>query len=174
MDSGKSTQVLWKLYETNTDLSEARRSLRSTQCRNEGLSTQILHMNPKVVDKLEFKQLRLVGRLTVVPADTRNRLWEDGELAQAPSAEGGSEATAYKLGRGCAKKCGRQIKKPLNPADHTRDSMTNVDNVENMATPREMVGWSMLKERLSEDAITFIEIGSEGAWRQDYGCKSRT
>ena len=160
VDLRKSTQVLWRLYGTNTDLSEARRSLRSTQCRNEGLSTQILHMNPNVVDKLDFEQLRLLGRLTVVPADTRNRLWEDGELAQSPSAEGGSEAATYKPGRGRAKKCSRQIKELLNPADHTRDSMTNMDNVEsagNMATPREMVGWSMLEERLSEDTITSTE-----------------
>ena len=100
MDLWKSTQVLWKLYGISTDLSEARRSLRSTQCCNEGLLIQILQVNPNVVDKSELEQLRLIRRLTAVPAETRNGLREGGELAQTPLAKGGARQPRTSLGYG--------------------------------------------------------------------------
>ena len=84
MDSWKSAQVLWTLYGINTDLSEARHSLRSTQHCNRELLIQILQVNPNVVDMAELEQWKVVGRLIVVPAGTRNGLGEVSELPRHP------------------------------------------------------------------------------------------
>ncbi len=155
VDLRKSTQVLWRLYGSNTDLSEARHSLRLTQCCNEGLSIQILQANPNVVGKAEPEQLRLRRRLIVVPARTRNGLREGGELTQTPLAKmTGSKASTHKPGRRRAKKCCVQAKELTNPANHTR---TNMESVGNMVTPRETRVRSAPKESLTKDAITFAE-----------------
>ena len=88
MDSWKSFQVLWKLYKTRTDLSEAERSLQLMQCCIEKLLIQILQVDPRVLNKQELEQLKLIGRLAVVPAEALNGPWEDGELVQMPFIEG--------------------------------------------------------------------------------------
>ena len=132
MDLWKSTQVLWRLYGTHTDLSEARYSLQSMQRYIEGLSIQILQVNPNTEGKAELEQLGLIGRLTVVPAETRSGLREGGELAQSPLAKGGSKASTHKPGIWCVKKCYRQAKELANLANHNRTNVANVDNAENV------------------------------------------
>ena len=162
MDSWKSTQVLWKLYGTNTDLSEAERSLQLMQRCNEELLIQILQVDPNVVDKSELEQLRLIRSLAVVPAETLNRPWEGGELAQTPLAKGRGKAAACKPGVRYVKKCCREAKEFMNLANHTLTNVANVENVGNgesvgnVETPRDVLGWS-INEGLQKDAVIFIE-----------------
>ena len=155
MDSWKSAQVLWTLYGINTDLSEARHSLRSTQHCNRELLIQILQVNPNVVDKAELEQWKVVGRLIVVPAGTRNGLWEDDELAQTPLVKGGSKAVACKPGTWCAKRGCRQAKELMILTNYTR---TDVDSVGNVVTTSKVMSRRMLRGSLRGDATTFREL----------------
>ena len=84
MDSWQSFQVLWSLYKSYTDVSEAERSLQLMQCCNKELLVQILQADPNIVYKSELEQLRLLRKLAVVQAKTPNRPWEGGELVQTP------------------------------------------------------------------------------------------
>ena len=49
MDSWQSFQVLWSLYKSCTDVSEAERNLQLLQCCNKELLIQILQADPKIV-----------------------------------------------------------------------------------------------------------------------------
>ena len=66
IDSWKSLQVLWSLYKTYTDVSEAERSLQLSQGGNKKLLVQILQANPNVTNKSELEQLTLSGDRLVI------------------------------------------------------------------------------------------------------------
>ena len=73
MESWKSFQVLWRLYKTNTDLSEAESSLQLMYCCSEELREQLFRADPNVTAKQESEQLESIRKLAVVPSAIRAR-----------------------------------------------------------------------------------------------------
>ena len=67
VESWNSFKVLWKMYKTGAELSEAECGLQLIYCCDEELREQLLHADPDIAAKPEAEQIESIRSLAVIP-----------------------------------------------------------------------------------------------------------